>query len=74
MSFDSFDELKDGYELALAKWRQGDLAGAFHLLLEIFTYRLLYSELIDTDLKVIQSLADLAGVFGEFQIADNCNL
>ena len=71
MSFDSFDELKDGYELALAKWRQGDLAGAFHLLLEIFTYRLLYSELIDTDLKVIQSLADLAGVFGEFQIADN---
>ncbi|WP_221642833.1 CHAT domain-containing protein [Nostoc sp. 2RC] len=71
VSFDSLDELKDGYELALAKWRQGDLAGAFHLLLEIFTYRLLDTELIDADLKVIQSLADLASFFGEFQIADD---
>jgi CHAT domain-containing protein len=71
LSYDSFDELNAAFEVAQTKWRDGDLLGAYDDLHQIFTYRLLHSELIDADLKVILSLADLAGVLGEFQVADN---
>ncbi|HEY9674795.1 MAG TPA: nucleotide exchange factor GrpE [Waterburya sp.] len=70
LKLDSFDELNNAFQQAQAQWHQGDLIGAFNLLLEIFSYRLLYANLIDADLKVIQSLADLAGLLGEFQAAD----
>ncbi|NEO13604.1 MULTISPECIES: CHAT domain-containing protein [unclassified Moorena] len=68
--FDSFEKLNGAFQQAQAKLRQGDLLGAYNLLLEIFTDRLLHSKLIDADLKVIQSLADLASLLGEFQAAD----
>jgi molecular chaperone GrpE (heat shock protein) len=71
LKFDSFDELNTAFQQAQAKWHQGNLLGAYDLLLEIFTYRLLYAKLIDADLKVIQTLADLAGLLGEFQAADD---
>jgi CHAT domain-containing protein len=69
--FDTFDKLNTAFELAQAKWLRGDIFGAYNSLLEIFTYRLLYARLIDADLKVIQLLADLAGLLGEFQAADD---
>lgn len=71
MVFDSFDKLNTAFELAQRKWLRGDIFGAYNSLLEIFTYRLLYARLIDADLKVIQLLADLAGLLGEFQAADD---
>lgn len=71
MTFDSFDELNAAFELAQAQWLRGDIFGAYNSLLEIFTYRLLYARLIDADLKVIQLLADLAGLLGEFEAADD---
>ncbi|MUG96089.1 CHAT domain-containing protein [Scytonema sp. UIC 10036] len=71
MSYDSFDELNAAFQLAQTKWRQGNLLGAYDDLWQLFTYRLLHCELIDADLKVTQSLADLAGFLGEFQAADD---
>lgn len=71
MKLDSFEEVKKAYETAQTQWHSGDLRGAYDLLLEVFTTRLLSSHLIDADVKVMQSLADLAGLFGEFQGADH---
>lgn len=71
MTFDSFDEVKVAFEAAQARRLHGDLLGAYDHLLEIFTYRLRSNRLIDADLKVIQSLAELAGLLGEFQGADD---
>ncbi|MFN6516231.1 MAG: CHAT domain-containing protein [Nostoc sp. CreGUA01] len=71
MSYDSFDELKAAFEIAQTKLQQGNLFAAYDDLSQIFKYRLLNCELIDADLKVIQSLADLAGILGEFQVADD---
>ncbi|PAX59657.1 CHAT domain-containing protein [Brunnivagina elsteri] len=71
MSYDNFDELEAAFTITQTKWQQGNLFAAYDDLCEIFTYRLLNSQLIDADLKVIQSLADLAGILGEFQVADD---
>jgi len=71
LSYDTFDELKAAFEIAQTKWQQGNLFAAYDDLSQIFTYRLLNSQLIDADLKIIQSLADLAGILGEFQVADD---
>ena len=71
MTLDSFEKVKAAFEEAQTKWQEGNLWEAYELLLEIFTSRLLSGNLIDADVKVIQSLADLAGLFGEFQAADN---
>lgn len=71
MSYDNFDELEAAFEIAQTKWQQGNLLAAYDDLSQIFIYRLLNSQLIDADLKVIQSLADLAGILGEFQVADD---
>ncbi|MEH2024086.1 CHAT domain-containing protein [Nostoc sp.] len=71
MPYDTFVELNTAFELAQTKWLQGNLLGAYDDLCKIFTHRLLYSRLVDADLKVIQSLADLAGLLGEFQAADD---
>ncbi len=71
MTFDSFEKVKTAFEAAQTKWHEGNLWEAYELLREIFTSRLLSGQLIDADLKVIQSLADLAGLFGEFHAADD---
>jgi hypothetical protein len=71
LTFDSFEKVKAAFEEAQTRWQEGNLWEAYELLLEIFTSRLLSGHLIDADLKVIQSLADLAGLFGEFQAADD---
>ncbi|MDJ0569110.1 MAG: CHAT domain-containing protein [Pleurocapsa sp. MO_192.B19] len=68
--FDSFEEVKTAFEAAQTKWHQGNLLAAYNDLLKIFTERLFSGHLMDADLKVIQSLADLAGLFGEFQAVD----
>ena len=71
MSYDTFAQLNAAFNVAQTKWRQGNLLEAYDDLYKIFTYRLLHSELTDADLKLILSLADLAGLLGEFQAADD---
>lgn len=71
MTYDTFAELEAAHDIAQTKYLQGNLLGAYDDLWKIFTYRLLNSQLIDADLKVIQFLADLAGLLGEFQAADD---
>jgi tetratricopeptide (TPR) repeat protein len=76
LSLNSFDELNAAFQDAQAKWLQGDLLSAYDLLLAVLTDRLLSTQLInadlrDADLKVIQSLADLAGILGEFKAAES---
>ncbi|WP_414622796.1 CHAT domain-containing protein [Calothrix sp. CCY 0018] len=71
MPYDTFTELEAAYNIVQEKWFQGNLIGAYNDLYEIFQYRLLHSQLTDADLKIIQSLADLAGIFGNFEAADN---
>ncbi|MBW4643102.1 MAG: CHAT domain-containing protein [Goleter apudmare HA4340-LM2] len=71
MAYDTFNELNAAFEIAQTKLQQGNLLAAYDDLSQIFTYRLLNCQLIDADLKVIQSLADLAGILGEFQVADD---
>ncbi|MGB6298596.1 MAG: CHAT domain-containing protein, partial [Rivularia sp. (in: cyanobacteria)] len=71
MSYDTFTELEAAYNIVKEKWFQGNLIGAYNDLSEIFQYRLLHSQLTDADLKIIQSLADLSGIFGNFKAAEN---
>lgn len=75
MPFDTFAELNSAFKSAQAKFFQGKFLAAYDDLLEVFTYRLLSGKLaegyLDADLKVMQSLADLAALFGEFQAADD---
>jgi CHAT domain-containing protein len=71
MPYDTFTELEAAYNIVKEKWFQGNLIGAYNDLSEIFKYRLLHSQLTDADLKIIQSLADLSGIFGNFKAAEN---
>ncbi|MEO1427772.1 MAG: CHAT domain-containing protein [Cyanobacteria bacterium J06633_8] len=71
MPYDTFTELEAAYNIVQEKWFQGNLIEAYNDLYEIFQYRILHSHLTDADLKIIQSLADLAGIFGNFKAADN---
>jgi hypothetical protein len=72
---DTITELKAAFQSTQTKLFQGNLVAAYDDLLEIFTYRLLSGKLIesdlDADLKVIQSMADLAALFGQFKAADD---
>jgi CHAT domain-containing protein len=71
LTYDSFAELEAAHNIAQRKYLQGNLLGAYDDLCQIFIYRLLNCQLIDADLKVIQFLADLAGLLGQFQAADD---
>ncbi|MBF2065971.1 MAG: CHAT domain-containing protein [Calothrix sp. C42_A2020_038] len=64
-------DLNQAYDIAQTKWRQGDIIGAYDELCNIFQYRLLYAQLNVSDAKIIQTLADICGLLGEFQITDN---
>lgn len=71
MKIDSFDEIKVALEEAQAKWSQGHLIEAYDQLEQFLRNRLLSAQLIDADLKVVQSLADLASLLGEFSAAND---
>lgn len=67
---DDFDQIKAAIEEAEEKRKRGDLLGAYEIYYQIFFARLCAKKLIAADLSIIQSLADLAIFFGDFQIAD----
>lgn len=71
MPYDTTTELNQAYGLVQTKWRQGNIIGAYNDLCNIFTYRLLHSRLNVSDAKIIQTLADVSSILGEFQTADN---
>lgn len=71
MAVVSFNELKIALETAQTKWLQGDLLAAYDQLVAILVGRLSSPETWDADVKVMQSLAELAGILGVFQPADD---
>ncbi len=71
MELDSFEQLEIAFEAAQAKWLQGDLLAAYDQLVEILVARLASPKIIEADVKVMQSLAELAGLLGVFQSADD---
>jgi CHAT domain-containing protein/tetratricopeptide (TPR) repeat protein len=71
LTINPFDEIKFTLEEAQTKWHQGCLLEAYDQLQNFLRTRLLSEQLIDADLKVIQFLADLAGLLGEFSAADD---
>ncbi len=70
MSYDTFTELNEAYEQVQIKWRQGNIIGAYNDLCDIFSYRLLHSKLDKSDAQIIQTLADVSSILGEFETAD----
>ncbi len=70
MLYDTFTELNQAYEQVQTKWSQGDIIGAYNDLCDIFSYRLLHSKLDESDAKIIQTLADVSSILGEFETAD----
>lgn len=71
MELNSFPQIEAAVEKAEEKRKRGDLLGAYQSYYQIFSTRLSATKFIAADLSIIQSLADLAIFFGDFQIADD---
>lgn len=71
MAFDSFNEIKIAFDIAQSERQKGHFLESYNQFSALLINRLPVKQLVDADLTIMQSFADLAGLLGEYEAADD---